>query len=306
MSIYPFTQIKHHFTDYEKTHFTIKIEQKDGIKSFNLPDPIPQRVYLDARFQENELILPVLEQLPQSSTLRSLVVRWMDPEFPEPLTRMKNLHHLGIDNWKLLSIPNDLGRLSRLRSLCLDTPFLIGLPSGLAKLKHLRELSFETHYLERLPKNFSQLTNLEFLGIHIFDRLVKKDWGKDYYFPTKWNQSAEEIMELLAQLPNLKKLSLMENMLEKWINRHWIENLESEYSLRKPTFVPLPDNIGKLRDLEELEVLGMKGVPLPPSLSDLKKLKSLSVDPSYYPDLQKRYPSGRVKKLPWGSLFVIH
>ena len=151
-----------------------------------------------------DAFMETLEELATLKSIRSLILNWSAPEFPEPLIRFHNLQHLALHNLNLVSLPGDLGRLNRLRSLFINSYDLVGLPKRIGGLKHLRELFLNTHRLARLPKSISQLAELRTFALRINDRYLYIDWGKAVYVHSKWEQPVEEILELLSALPSLQ------------------------------------------------------------------------------------------------------
>lgn len=285
MPLYNFTSLPDHFSTSKQPQLHIEVAQRPTPDLSYLHELKPTRIFLDAKHEKEEVIVPALEQLSELKSLRSLELKWMDRSFPKILTRMHNLQHLGIDNYSLVSLPNDLGRLDRLRSLYLDTTHLLGLPGNIHLMKNLRELFLNTHYMERLPNNFAKLNNLETFGLKIKDNYAYIDWGKYGYFLSKWDQSGEEIFDMLSQLPNLRRLSLIE---DDDLNHHTFPNLQH----RKAVFDLIPESLENLQGLEELELRRNKGLALPQSLTRLPNLRKIWVDNPLRDQLTNYFPHG--------------
>lgn len=281
-----FSSLSHHFSDYEETHLLIWKEGNVVPDLSYLAEQKAQKVALDARELSEENLPLVLEQLMELESLRSLVLVWNGGAFPKELTNFHNLQHLAICNKELASLPRKLGRLDRLRSLYLETVHLVGLPGRIYGLKNLRELFLDTHYMERLPGVFARLVSLEAFALRISDAYIHVDWGKTVYYHSKWTQPADEVFGLLAQLPRLKRLSLIE---DDSTNHHYMEG----YDYRIPVFKEIPESLENLRGLEELELWHNKGIDFPQSLGRLKRLRKLWAGSGQQDEVNRQFPVGR-------------
>lgn len=280
-----FTSLQHHFSDYKETHLLIQTAGDAVPDLAYLQEQKVAKIQLDARDSSEEVLQQVLAQLIELKGLRSLVVSWKGHSFPRDLTRFHNLQHLAIDNEDLVSIPSEWGRLDRLRSLYLDTLKLLALPKSLHKLRNLRELFLDAQFMESLPSGFARLQNLEIFGLRISDYYMHVDWGKTVQHNAKWKQSTDEIFALLAQLPKLRKLSLLEN-------DAYSSNYREGADYRIQVFKRIPESLENLSSLEELELWHSTGVDLPECLHALPRLQKIWAWRDLRDEINRQFPDG--------------
>ncbi len=271
----------HHFQNLRATHLIVETQDDEVL----FPEGWLQakQVALLVNTHSTDQITVVLEKLIENTSLRSLYIHWTDTQFPATLTHMGQLQHLCIVNHALRAIPGNIDDLRHLRTLRLATTSLLGLPSSIAKLKKLKEFYLMVHQMEQLPKSFTKLTHLEYFGLLVKDLDIRKDWGKDYHFPAKWQPSTEEVIEQLSLFPNLKRFFWGHST--QYFSRHQSPN-------------PLPENLMNLQALEELELETLSGIA---HLNQLKQMPHIRkvwgnfyIGQDFLGWLQETFPDGKL------------
>lgn len=146
--------------------------------------------------------------------------------------------NLSINYWeKLKEIPSEINLLQQLESLSIyKNKSIKKYPSELADLPNLKHVSLRFNNLKQIPKVFKELNQLETLVLS----------NNRFLASTKW--------EYLSQMKALKSLDL-------------------SYSLQNLSI--LPEEIGHLQNLRELNISGNKLKELPKSLKNLTRLEKL-------------------------------
>ncbi len=175
---------------------------------------------------------------------------------PPSIWQLKNLQDLNLANTKLKVLPDGIGHLTSLTNLNLsDTSSLLGslqLPPSIGKLKNLKVLNLSNNGLADLPDAITNLTNLESMNL------------SDAFFESGAFPST------ICQLQNLKYLDLSST---------------DGYFDDGP--VGLPDAIGNLTSLIQLNISTTDICSLPPSIGKLKNLKVLRLANTEVKELPK-------------------
>jgi len=178
-------------------------------------------------------------RLPSTSNLQRLVMRTCTTSiFPAVICRLDNLVWLEIGN-QFSTVPEDLGRLKELIILDIASVALQELPDCFTQLKKLQHLTLEANNLTEFPASIGSLASLT-----------------DLYL---WNLPISELPAVICQLQALRYL---------WIK----DNKKFRGSLRK-----LPDALGNLENLLDLQLNGNQIDMLPAGLGKLQKLKTLKL-----------------------------
>jgi len=159
------------------------------------------------------------------------------------ITRNGRITKLYLNSENMKKVPPSIGELSELESIDLYIMPIKELPNELIKLKKLKALTLFRINLEKIPPFIGEISELESLIIK--DNEVYK---------------IKEIPEELFKLKKLKELTIGDG------NRI---GYDKKISI-------IPTSIGKLSELEKLQLDGNQIKELPNELFQLKKLKELS------------------------------
>ncbi|KAL2622070.1 hypothetical protein R1flu_002275 [Riccia fluitans] len=179
---------------------------------------------------------------------------------------------------------------------CIDlaAPHLEVLPESLCSLEVLRELRLGCPQLKKLPEDFGTLSNLQKLELvechtlkQLPDSLCKLKKLQTLRILSLQPCNLEELPQHLGRLENLKNLTL-------WCSRGRLGSLPDSLcelkSLQKLVldagFEMVPNSIGNLKNLTELEVFSDELRELPHSLGELENLETLSVEVREFSDSQ--------------------
>lgn len=147
------------------------------------------------------------------------------------------------------NLPNEIGNLTLLESLHLVSCGLENLPKSFVNLKKLKELNLRGLPMNTFPEVITQLENLEILEI---------------------SQPLAKLPDELSNLKNLRKLNL--NSALNGANM----DVAGSFFNEKIYLKPIPEVIGKLKNLEDLN-LAICGVFDITPILPLKKLKKLNL-----------------------------
>lgn len=252
--------------------------------------------------------------LENAQNLRNVSIRHCAVEIPAWLCRIKTIETLEIEsvlsvsnllphiheleNLKRLKLdcvddidefPDGIGRLRLLEELSINGWGISDLPDGLASLKKLRAFDFHLYHnnLGRVFDIVSQMRNLKSLHFNFCDLDNPSERFNGYSLPASFLDcgSLEEIH--FDEWPHLNGLPGGIDRLKslKVVNvgyRHFIdEGFGSNY------IKELPESIGNLEHLEELNLFGCLNIKkLPESFKNVTTLKSLNANNSGIAELR--------------------
>ncbi|MDR7212089.1 TPR end-of-group domain-containing protein [Flavobacterium piscis] len=147
------------------------------------------------------------------------------------------------------NLPDEIGNLTSLESMHLVSCGLNDLPNSFSNLKQLKELNLRGLSMDTFPEEIAQLENLEILEVQ---------------------QPLTKLPDTLSNLKKLKKLNL-----NSALNGASMD-VSGYFKAKKIYLKPIPDVIGKLENLEDLN-LGVCGVFDITPILPLKKLKKLNL-----------------------------
>lgn len=139
----------------------------------------------------------------------------------------------------LRRIPETIGGLQKLEKLDLSGNSISALPEAIGDLKALKSLTLAGCPLTSLPESIGYLDNLEMLDLS--------------------GCPLERLPDSLGYLKRLRSL-----VLKNW---HWEDS----------TLAVLPESLGDLASLEELDLSGTKVTAIPAAAGRLRRLKKLSL-----------------------------
>lgn len=232
----------------------------------------------------------------------------------EVLADLPNLKELSFSTEGGM-IPENLGKLSQLETLAIyDLTSPCTLPESIGQLKNLRSLLILSDSTLLLPESFADLTELESLNLRVtdwnlpsrfyqFSKLDTLDFsnGRISSFPMETAQMAavtsvifsntdagdfDQIMPLIAQMPNLKRLEMNMAGLPKSIGLcKQIEELVVWAGVDPDNPVQLPDELFDLTQLETLLLNLNYFEKIPAGIGRLKGLKTLVLQESVFESL---------------------
>lgn len=171
--------------------------------------------------------------------------------FPKVVCKLKSLKSLDLSACELTSLPDELENLQKLENLHLSNNVFKDFPKTLCKLKSLKELYLSNCGLSAVPDEIANLKQLESLGIGMNAIFINLDVF-DELNRNKFRNKFTNFPKVLCELITLKELDL------RYCNLSF-----------------LPDEIGKLKQLERLILRGNKITHLPKTFYKLAQLKEL-------------------------------
>ena len=185
-------------------------------------------------------------------------------EFPAWLTKIKTLEFVDVSNNHFTSLPTSVpSQLTKLTALNLDGNRLASVPSSLSLLANLNNLGLSNNRITSLPASLVRLRNLLRLSL-----------------------SNNILASLPPWLGKFKKLKVLAVGGRK--PRGWGPNLKQKQTplqQQRPSRLQakctsgscLPSSIGQLRNLRELQIVGMNLGALPKWVCGLTNLTALDV-----------------------------
>lgn len=181
--------------------------------------------------------------------------------FPFSFTRLKNLESLYIDGNQIEYLPAEIGNLTRLEELDININMLTSLPAEFGTLSKLKTLDISRNDLRDMPIALFGLENLETLYI-----------GENHI---------QKISPRICNLRNLKYLNFG-NSGEGL--RYWAGSTEYDNEISS---LPI-----EITQLENLEIIDLRGNPLPISPEILERIdEPVAIFKTYFgerPSVKKR------------------
>jgi hypothetical protein len=199
-----------------------------------------------------------------------------DQTIPDDIDRLKNLEELSLGGLGMTTLPATIGKLKKLRVLSLVyCESLEELPDSIGDLSELEELSLGYTALESLPRTIGKLRKLKTLTLdgitEVPAELFKAEALESLVLP----DSVDAIPKGLGHLVNLRSLGISSKAITSAAEE--LPKLTKLNHLRVTgTTKTLPDSIGELGNLEELQ-LGYIDLEKLPPLGKLTKMRELGV-----------------------------
>lgn len=162
----------------------------------------------------------------------------------------------------LKELPAEIGQLTRLQSLTLKNCYLKVIPETIGQLSQLQNLEIYTRVSTVLPIEINQLTNLQNLTLCVIS-------------PSEEELVLPCLLDAVGGLSYLKSLTFMVQQCLTPIPDS-IGNLTSlqNLNLTVPGLTVLPDSIGQLKNLQSFILIAPDLRSLPDSISCLKRLQN--------------------------------
>ena len=229
--------------------------------------------------------------------LRHLSLEYFNTDIPAWLSSITSLESLEIEETgSVKEILPQLWKLAHLRKLKLAyvREDLTELPSSLAKLEHLEELNVDGADFTHFPDVIASLVSLQSFSYkycdcalpEVFDALSALPELKKISFSHYDNESGDFLPESFCRLQAIEELYFndwnylkeLPECIGELRNLRIINLSNDDYQLDYDALIKkLPDSLGNLCNLEELDVYGLQDlVQLPKNFSRLKRLKRLN------------------------------
>ncbi|WP_081336246.1 COR domain-containing protein [Mycobacteroides chelonae] len=209
-------------------------------------------------------------------------------ELPSEIGELRGLRYLTLSSNKLSSLPQSLGNLSALTDLTVSGNNLQSIPDSIGNIPMLNNLNIAFNQLVELPECLSRLQEMRFLYLGSNNLTYLPEWVcrmPNLLMLEAGNNRITNLPENLTNLTKLRHLFLGNYELISDVG-HFLSGLP--ISIRKsfvtsPSSVGnalshLPEQLGNLSSLEELD-LGNVGLrELPKTLGELSSLVHLDLN----------------------------
>ncbi|CAJ0836840.1 10812_t:CDS:10 [Entrophospora sp. SA101] len=213
--------------------------------------------------------------------LRLTKLEKLDLSYISPITKIKTLKELRLNNNLLIDISSDITKLIKLRLLYLENNQLVYLPDTLNKLKSLCILKLSNNNIEFLPESICLLKQLQLLelksnllrklpeNIKELDNLVLLDIS---------NNKIKSLPNDIVKLNKLRHLNCSNNLIESLPVRIGQLTKLIDLNLKENKLSDLPTDLSKLTSLTDLDLSFNELVVLPEDLGKLSKLSELKLN----------------------------
>lgn len=208
---------------------------------------------------------------------------YIDTILPPEIGKLIHLKYLELGNSKLYSLPPEIGNLTDLQEIILSTNWRqsITIPAEIGKLFNLKKIDFGSCKIKELPNEIGDLSNLEELDI----------WNGDLTsLPTKIGNlqklqklylAGNELQNLPPELFNLKALKFLNlsdnDLVELDSNIYKLSNLEDLDLSGNINLKTIPESLGLLKMLSNIDLSNTQIKQLPKSLINLPKLERIKL-----------------------------
>lgn len=180
---------------------------------------------------------------------------------PESVTKLVNLTHLDLHSNQLKVLSDSVGNLVKLKVLNVSGNFLDVLPARIENCRALEEIIADFNQLTRLPESLGfELLNIRKLSVSS-NKLTRLPY------------STSHMMSLRFLDVHMNKLGGLPEDLENLMNLEYLD-ISGNFNY----LVALPESIGGLTSLIELNISYNQITALPNSIGRLEKLQHLKVE----------------------------
>ncbi|XP_019617594.1 PREDICTED: uncharacterized protein LOC109464924 [Branchiostoma belcheri] len=240
----------------------------DGLLTINLRDKgltsVPAEVFdnrdVERLVLSDNRLKSIPEEIGQLQKLRELKLdNNLLTQVPQTITTLPNLQHMDLSHNKLETLPDGFSRLKQLQYLNIWNNVFKEIPEEVCSLLHLQVLDISGNPLKCLPDKISKLTGLTWLYIS--------------------NCQFDEFPRQVLQLEGLEKLYMgnwagegKPSLVPEDIGR--LKNLQV-LDLRESGLESLPDGVGELSELLELNIAGNRFTSVPEQIMNLSNIRQL-------------------------------
>ncbi|KAI8481987.1 hypothetical protein Bbelb_402880 [Branchiostoma belcheri] len=203
---------------------------------------------------------------------------------PAEVFNNRDVERLVLSNNSLTSIPEEIGQLQKLQRLELYSNLLTQLPQAITTLPNLQVILLSHNKLETLPDGFSRLEQLHGLNIqnNIFKKIPEEVCSLlQLGYLGLGGNPLKCLPDKISQLTGLTRLDIMDCQFDEFPRQVLqLKGLKKLYMGKwagegKPSLVP--EDIGRLKNLENLRMENSDLESLPEGVRELVQLKYLNI-----------------------------
>jgi Leucine-rich repeat (LRR) protein len=208
---------------------------------------------------------------------------YSDTILPPEIGKLTKLEYLELGKSKLSSLPPEIGRLFQLQTLVLSTNWWqsIAIPREIGALKNLKKLDLGWCRIKELPDEIGNLSNLEELNLRGADLISLPTTFENLQKLESLDLSENEFQKLPSALFNLRALKILDlsdNLLIALdSNICKLSNLEDLDLNGNVTLKSIPESLGALKMLTDIDLTNTPIKHLPASLANLSKLERIKL-----------------------------
>lgn len=193
------------------------------------------------------------------------------------IRKLKNLQYLTLWHNSLESIPKGLDELDNLTTLNLSENNIKSI-QGIGEIKNLQELSLSYNKIDNIDQTIGNLTKLKMLQLenNLITQIHPKLWSNKNL--TKVDLQGNENLNLQKLFSDLAKSTLKRSIIISTDEYQYIPQETEDLYISLNPFESLPNAIGQIENLRELNLEGSQITTLPiQHLKQLKKLKKITL-----------------------------
>ena len=183
------------------------------------------------------------------------------------IAELKNLEELDLNRNALIEIPDEIGDLKKLKRLTLSYNKLTGFPEAILNLKGLEWLEIGSQTITELPKSLKDLSSLSHLDLSFSGLKEVNDSIGDLKSLQTLNLERNDIVSISESIGKCQKLTRLNVKVNAYLDA-------------------IPESVGTLSNLEELDLYGCKKLlKFPSKGTNLTKLRILDISGSLFTEL---------------------